>query len=148
MLRLYNWHTHNMKVHHGFQILVGEWMTVTQSCPIFCDPMNYTLHGILQAKILKWVAFPFSRGSSQLRGQTQVSCIAGRFFYQLNQQESRGRGLLLLCAKYWAMGVNGVFVSILASLSTFIHLCKHALQRLLSLCLCPTATVNCFVTQR
>ena len=35
---------------------------------------------ILQARILKWVAFPFSRGSSQLRDQTQVSHIAGRFF--------------------------------------------------------------------
>jgi len=39
-----------------------------------------SVHGILQAKILKWVAFPFSRGSSPLRDQTQVSCIAGRFF--------------------------------------------------------------------
>ena len=38
------------------------------------------LHGILQARILEWVAFPFSRGSSQPRDQTQVSCIAGRFF--------------------------------------------------------------------
>ena len=37
---------------------------VTQSCPILCDPMAYTIHGILQARILKWVAFPFSRGSS------------------------------------------------------------------------------------
>ena len=32
-----------------------------------CDPMDYTVHGILQARILEWVAFPFSRGSSQLR---------------------------------------------------------------------------------
>ena len=45
-----------------------------------CDPMDYTVHGILQARILEWVAFPFSRGSSKLRDQTQVSCIAGRFF--------------------------------------------------------------------
>ena len=35
-----------------------------QSCPTLCDPMNYTVHGILQARILEWVAFPFSRGSS------------------------------------------------------------------------------------
>ena len=40
----------------------------------------YTIHGILQARILEWVAFPFSRGSSQPRDQTLVSCIAGRFF--------------------------------------------------------------------
>ena len=40
----------------------------------------YTVHGLLQARILEWVAFPFSRGSSQPRDQTQVSHIAGRFF--------------------------------------------------------------------
>ena len=39
-----------------------------------------SVHGILQARILKWVAFPFSRGSSWLRNQTQVSCMADRFF--------------------------------------------------------------------
>ena len=53
---------------------------VAQLCPIFCDPMDYTVPGILQARILGWVAFLFSRGSSQLRDQTQVSCIAGGFF--------------------------------------------------------------------
>ena len=37
---------------------------VAQSCPTFCDPMDYTVHGILWARILEWVAFPFSRGSS------------------------------------------------------------------------------------
>ena len=42
--------------------------------------MDYTVHGILQARILGWVAFPFSRGSSQPRDQTQVSRIAGGFF--------------------------------------------------------------------
>ena len=49
---------------------------VAQSCLTLCDPMDYTVHGILQARMLKWVAFPFSRGSSQPRDQTQVSCIA------------------------------------------------------------------------
>ena len=58
---------------------------VIQSCPALCDPMDYSLlgssiHGILQTRILEWVAIPFSRGSSQPRDQTQVSCIAGRFF--------------------------------------------------------------------
>ena len=42
--------------------------------------MDYTVHGILQARILEWVAIPFSRRSSQRRDRTQVSCIAGRFF--------------------------------------------------------------------
>ena len=39
--------------------------------------MDYIIHGILQVRILEWVVFPFCRGSSQLRGQTQVSHIAG-----------------------------------------------------------------------
>ena len=43
-----------------------------------CDSMDYTVHRTLQARILEWVAFPFSRGSSQLWDQTQV--IAGGFF--------------------------------------------------------------------
>ena len=42
--------------------------------------MDYTVHEILQARILEWVAFPFSRGSSQPKNRTRVSCIAGRFF--------------------------------------------------------------------
>ena len=53
---------------------------VSQSCPTLCNPMYYTVHGILQARILEWVAFPFSRGSSQTRARTQVSCNVGRFF--------------------------------------------------------------------
>ena len=40
---------------------------VTQSCLTLCDPMGYTVHGIVQARILEWVAFPFSRRSSQPR---------------------------------------------------------------------------------
>ena len=53
---------------------------VTWSCLTPCDLMDYTVHGILQARILEWVAFPFSRGSSQPRDQTQVSRTAGGFF--------------------------------------------------------------------
>ena len=56
-----------------------------QSSLTLCNPVDYSLpgssiHGILQARILEWVAIPFSRGSSQPRDQTQVSCIAGGFF--------------------------------------------------------------------
>ena len=54
-------------------------MKVAQLCPILCNPMNYTVHGILQARMLEWVAFPFSRESSQPRDRTQVSHIAGGF---------------------------------------------------------------------
>ena len=58
-----------------------------ESCSVMslCDPMDCSqpgssVHGILQTRILEWLAVPFSRGSFQLRGQTQVSCIARGFF--------------------------------------------------------------------
>ena len=58
---------------------------VARTCPTLGDPMDCSLpgssvHGILQGRILEWVAIPFSRGSSWPRDGTQVSCIAGRFF--------------------------------------------------------------------
>ena len=53
---------------------------VAQVCLTLCDLMDYTVHGILQARTLEWVAFPFSRSSSQTRDLTQVSHIAGGFF--------------------------------------------------------------------
>ena len=59
---------------------VMKCVKVAESCPTLCDPKDYTVHGILQATILEWVAFPFSRGPSQPRDRTQVSCIAGGFF--------------------------------------------------------------------
>ena len=57
---------------------------VSQACSILCDPMDCgppgsSVHGILQARMLEWVAILFSRGSFWPRDQTQVSCIAGTF---------------------------------------------------------------------
>ena len=83
--------------HRNLQEIWGEYteyqqqklqrvkMIATQSCPTLFDPIDYSppgssIHGILQARILEWVVMPFSRGSSQSRDQTQVSCLAGRFF--------------------------------------------------------------------
>ena len=60
---------------------------VTQSCPTLCKPKDYIVHGILQARILEYVTFPFSRESSQPRDQTQVSCTAGGL-YQLSHKGS------------------------------------------------------------
>ena len=61
------------------------WCEVTQSCPTLCCPMDCSppgssIHGIFQARILEWIAISFSRGSSQPRDRTLVSCIAGRRF--------------------------------------------------------------------
>ena len=58
----------------------STWKWKLLSCVTLCDPLAYTVHGILQARILEWVAFPFSRWSSQPRDQTQVSWITGGFF--------------------------------------------------------------------
>ena len=59
---------------------VAKWKWNLLSHVQLCNAMDYTVHGILQVRILEWVAFPFSRGSSQPRDQTQVSHIAGGFF--------------------------------------------------------------------
>ena len=66
--------------HFLLQCMQVKSESESQSCPTLWDPIDYTVHGILQARILEWVAFPFSRGSSQPRDRTQVSHIAGGFF--------------------------------------------------------------------
>ena len=72
--------------HLTIYLTLSEWVSeVAQSCPTPCDPMDCnppgsSIHGILQARILGWVAISFSRESSQPRDWTQVSCIAGRCF--------------------------------------------------------------------
>ena len=58
--------------------LIVKWKSLSRFW--LCDPMDYTVRGILLARILEWVAIPFSRGSSQPRDRTQVSYIAGEFF--------------------------------------------------------------------
>ena len=67
--------------------MVSQLVSVlaAQSCPTLCDlmdcsPPGSSVHGVLQTRILKWVAILFSRGYSQLRDLSRVSCIAGRFF--------------------------------------------------------------------
>ena len=62
---------------------------VAQLCSTLCDPMNYIVHGILQARILKWITFPFSSISSQPRDRTQVSCIACGFFISWAPREAQ-----------------------------------------------------------
>ena len=60
-------------------ICLSEWKSKLLSCPTLCNPMDDIVHGILQARILVWVASTFYRQSSQTRDRTQVSHIAGRF---------------------------------------------------------------------
>ena len=68
---------------HSYRLTYHEnelQVKVAQLCLTLCDSMDCRVHGILQTRILEWVAFPFSRGSSQPRDRTQVSRIAGGFF--------------------------------------------------------------------
>ena len=71
-------------------------MKVAQLFPTLCDPMDYTVFGILQVKILEWVAFPFSRGSFQPRDQTQVSHIEGGFFTSWATREAQYCKILIV----------------------------------------------------
>ena len=76
-------------------------MLVAQSCPTLCDPMDYSspgspVHGILQARILQWVAISSSTGSSRLRSQTWVSCLAGSFFTNWATREAHSMEYLFI----------------------------------------------------
>ena len=85
-------------------------MKVVQSCPTLCDPMDCIVHGILQARILEWVTFPFSRGSSQPTDWSKVSLIAGGFFTNWATRGGKWSGLKFIlpsrthveCFSLWA----------------------------------------------
>ena len=85
---------------------------VTKLCPTLCDPMDCSppgssVHGICQARILEWVAFPFSRASSQPRDHTHVSISAGGFFTTEPPKKSNsllGNGLFF-CPVWLANGL-------------------------------------------
>ena len=64
-----------------FTLQLFKSVRVAQSCPILCDPMDYIVHGILQARILEWVAFPFSRGSSLTQGLNRSLLLGRQFLY-------------------------------------------------------------------
>ena len=74
---------------------------VAQSCPTLWDPVDYTVHGILQAGIMDWVSFPFPRRSSQPRDQTQVSHVAGGFFTSWATGEPKNTGVGSLSLLQW-----------------------------------------------
>ena len=83
-------------------LLLMALLKVAQSCQTLYDPMGYTVHGILQARILEWIAFPFSRGSSQPRDWTQVSRTAGGFFTSWATREPK------IKERYTQKGSNGL----------------------------------------
>ena len=70
---------HSQILHEGFYDCFIPQVKVAQSCPTLCDPLDYTVHGILQARILEWVAVSFSRGSSQPRNRTRAPALQADF---------------------------------------------------------------------
>ena len=75
-----------------------EWVSksevkLVQLCLTLCDSVDYTVRGILQARILEWAAVPFSKGSSQPRDQAQVSHITGGFLPAEPQGKPKNTGV-------------------------------------------------------
>ena len=87
---------------------------VAQSCPTLCDPVDCSLsgsslHGILQARILEWVAIFFSRGSSQPRDRTWVSHIVGRCFNLWATREAHLHMVMYICQCYAPNSSHSLF---------------------------------------
>ena len=78
---LNTWNQHNIvnQLWKKVKVLVAQ-LCLTLCDPVGCSPLGSSVHSIHQARILEWVAIPFSRRASRQRDQTQVSCTAGRFF--------------------------------------------------------------------
>ena len=80
-----------------------SYSVVSDSCdpPMDCSPPGSPVHGIMQARILEWVAISSSRGSSQPKDETQtwVYCIAGKFFtiYATREDHTSGMKMRALC---------------------------------------------------
>ena len=101
----------------------SDKVLVTQSCPTLCNPMDCSpsgsyVHGILQARILEYVAMPSSRGSSQLGDQSQVSHIVGWFF------TTWAREALLLSYCFWSI-IASWFSSLFLTLLRPHFVCAH-----------------------
>ena len=88
---------------------IDSEVKVTHSCLTFCNPMDYTVHEILQARMLEWVPFPFSRESSQPRDRTQVSCITAEFFTSwatISKSQKDKYCVIVLIWDYWSSHIN------------------------------------------
>ena len=79
---------------------------VVQLCLTLCDPVDYTVHGILQSRILKWVAYPFSSRSIWPRNRTGFSCIAGGFLTRWATREAQQCDMFFLITVPHAWGSN------------------------------------------
>ena len=83
---------------------LGSCCSVPQSCVTLLQPHRLLLHGISQAKILEWVAISSSRGSSQPRDQTLVSCIGSQILYHRAMLETLDSGRGMYNSALWLVG--------------------------------------------
>ena len=86
----------------GLQYIVNTCIVkVAQSCPTLCDPMDYTVHGILQARILEWVAFPFSRDLPNPGIEPRTSTLQADSLPAGPQGKPKNTGVCSLCLLQW-----------------------------------------------
>ena len=97
-IKLVNFHQVNSAL---LEYLKWSEVKVAQSCPTLCNPMDYTVHGILQARILEWVVFPFSRGSPQPQDRIHVFHTADRFFTSWATREPKNTAVGSLSLLRW-----------------------------------------------
>ena len=93
----------NNYIFSSMKVLVAQSYTTLWNAMDYSPPGS-SLHGIFQARILEWVAIPFSRGSSQTRDQTQVSCGRGRFFTCCTTKEAQYNVLIyIMLIQFWVV---------------------------------------------
>ena len=132
------------------KVITDKYMKVkvTQSCLTLCDPMDYTVHGILQARILEWVTIPFSRGSSQPRYRTQVSHIAGGFITSWVTREAHWSiQLLPFCYSFSVFFFKGLFTSslyICVCIALHIYVCVYIQYKYVSIFILIAVQVQTF----
>ena len=111
----------------GYNMKWSE-VKVAQLCTTLCDPMDYTVYGIFQARMLEWVAFLFFRGSSQHRDWTQVSHIAGEFFTSWATREALGYNGFIQLSVFLSRNNYHLEIKWLLSflqIFTFCYVCMH-----------------------
>ena len=100
----------------------GSRLVVSDSLwPMDCSPPGSSVHGILQARILEWVAISFPRGSSQPRDWTQVSLVAGRFFTTEPPGKPKSTGVGSLSLFQGIFPTQGLNPSLLHCRQTLYH---------------------------
>ena len=138
----------------GFPIVLLVLSLVARSYLNLCNAMDGNLpgssvHGILQARILEWVAIPFSRGSSQPRNQTCVSCIAdGKILYHLSHYILQTAPLQgeTEAALPWRVPPAVTTVPLLSHLVWCPHLTQDCFSLMKIILLCINTAESCFIS--